>query len=176
MLLSLRKNGLTSLFKEVRVFQGPPPPRKPPPTPRLSSSSMESRNSRNRKQCRQTGSRQSTPLSTIRTRYGNTVSTPGNHTDWQKQAEFSPKGKPIRNFSIDPISSIRTPIADAIFADAISETSRNFGTRLASNLVNSVHTRCIVKTSGFTRRVCKNRGFYIKFKGFLVEFLENRRS
>ena len=25
---------------------------------------------------------------------------------------------------------------------------------------NSVHTRCIVKTSGFTRGVCKNRGFY----------------
>ena len=33
--------------------------------------------SRNRKRCRQTGSRQSTPLSTIRTRYGNSVSTPG---------------------------------------------------------------------------------------------------
>ena len=25
---------------------------------------------------------------------------------------------------------------------------------------NSVHTRCIVKTSGFTRGVCKNQGFY----------------
>ena len=24
----------------------------------------------------------------------------------------------------------------------------------------SVHARCIVKTSGFTRGVCKNRGFY----------------
>ena len=34
----------------------------------------------------------------------------------------SEKGKPIRNFSIDPTSSIRTPIADAIFVDAISET------------------------------------------------------
>ena len=32
----------------------------------------------------------------------------GSHTDWQKQAEFSPKGKPIRNFSINPTSSIRT--------------------------------------------------------------------
>ena len=42
--------------------------------------------------------------------------------------------------------------------------------------INSVHTRCIVKTSGFTRGVCKNRGDFIKFKGFLVEFLENRRS
>ena len=36
---------------------------------------------------------------------------PGSHTDWQKQAEFSSKGKPIRNFSIDPTSSIRTPVA-----------------------------------------------------------------
>ena len=47
---------------------------------------------------------------------------PGSHTDWQNPAEFSPKGRPIRNFSIDPTSSIRTSIADAIFADAISET------------------------------------------------------
>ena len=77
---------------------------------------------RNRKRCRQTGSRQSTPLSTIRTRYGNSVSTPGATRTGKKQAEFSPKGKPIRNFSIDPTSSIRTPIADAFFADAISET------------------------------------------------------
>ena len=28
------------------------------------------------------------------------------------------------------------------------------------SVVNSVHTRCIVKTSGFTRGVCKNSGFY----------------
>ena len=26
--------------------------------------------------------------------------------------------------------------------------------------IYSVHTRCIVKTSGFTRSVCKNRGFF----------------
>ena len=26
--------------------------------------------------------------------------------------------------------------------------------------VNNAHARCIVKTSGFTRGVCKNRGFY----------------
>ena len=45
----------------------------------------------------------------------------------------------------------------------------------ASPFIDSVHTRCIVKTSGFTRGVCKNRGF-VKFKGFLVEFLENKRS
>ena len=48
---------------------------------------------------------------------------PGSYADLQNQAEISPKGKPIRNFSIDPTSSIRTSIADAIFADAISETS-----------------------------------------------------
>ena len=41
--------------------------------------------------------------------------------------------------------------------------------------INSVHTRRIVKTSGFTRGVCKNRDF-IKFTGFLVEFLESMRS
>ena len=46
----------------------------------------------------------------------------GSHADWQNPAEFSPKAKPIRNFSIDPTLSIRTSIADAIFADAISET------------------------------------------------------
>ena len=45
-----------------------------------------------------------------------------NHTDLQNPAECSPKGKPTRNFSIDPTSSIRTPIADAIFTGAISET------------------------------------------------------
>ena len=39
-----------------------------------------------------------------------------------------------------------------------------------------MRTRCIVKTGGFTRGVCKNQGSDIKFKGFLVEFLENRRS
>ena len=42
--------------------------------------------------------------------------------------------------------------------------------------INSVQTRGIVKTSAFTRRVCKNRWVYIKSKGSLVEFLENRRS
>ena len=48
---------------------------------------------------------------------------PGIHTNLRNPAQFSPKGKPIRNFSIEPASSIRTSIADAIFADAISETS-----------------------------------------------------
>ena len=31
---------------------------------------------------------------------------------------------------------------------------------LPETYINSVHTRCIVKTGGFTRSVCKNRGFY----------------
>ena len=42
--------------------------------------------------------------------------------------------------------------------------------RITFSVINSVHARCIVKTSGIPRGVCKNRGFYYKFKGFLVEF------
>ena len=41
--------------------------------------------------------------------------------------------------------------------------------------INSVHTRCIVKTGGLQGAFVKI-GDFIKFKGFLVEFLENRRS
>ena len=41
---------------------------------------------------------------------------------------------------------------------------RKSGTKIRGTFVQqlfkSVHTRCIVKTSGFTRGVCKNRGFY----------------
>ena len=40
-------------------------------------------------------------------------------------------------------------------------------THISKNRVNSVHTRCIVKTSGFTRGVCKNKGFYKNLKVFL---------
>ena len=40
---------------------------------------------------------------------------------------------------------------------------------------NSVRTRGIVKTSGFTRVFVKI-GDFIKFNGLLVEFLKNRRS
>ena len=60
----------------------------------------------NQKRWRQTGSRQSIPLSTRRTRYGNAPQKL--HTDRQTPAEFSPKGKSIRNFSIDPTSSMWT--------------------------------------------------------------------
>ena len=77
----------------------------------------------NRKWCLQTGSRQSTPYR----RYG-----PDTEIQYRLKkatrtgknpAEFSPKRESrYGNFSIDPTSSIRTSIADAIFADAISET------------------------------------------------------
>ena len=33
------------------------------------------------------------------------------------------------------------------------------GPKIARLKINSVHTRCNVKTSGFTRGVCKKRGF-----------------
>ena len=50
---------------------------------------------------------------------------PRSYTELQNQAEFSPKGKPIRNFSIGShIVDTDIAIADAIFADAISETPR----------------------------------------------------
>ena len=46
----------------------------------------------NRKRCRQTGSRQSTPLSTIRTRYGNSASTPGATRTGKNQQNALQKG------------------------------------------------------------------------------------
>ena len=66
------------------------------------------------------------PLSTIGTRYGNSVSTvwmPPKPTtklglNWRATAE-NQREKPIRNFSIDPASSIRTSIADPVFADPV---------------------------------------------------------
>ena len=52
---------------------------------------------------------------------------PGSHTDWQKHAEFSPKGKPIRNFSINPTHRryghrlrtpfLRTPFPRLLFTE-----------------------------------------------------------
>ena len=85
-------------------------------SPEMSTKKPFSLASGNRKRCRQTGSRQSTPLSTIRTRYRNSVSTPGATRTGKNQQNSLQK---------DPTSSIRTPIADAIFADAISETPTN---------------------------------------------------
>ena len=82
--------------------------------------------SRSRKRCRQTGSRQSTPLIGDTDPIRKFSIDPASHTDWQKQAEFSPKRKPMRNFSIDPTSSIRTPIADAIFAGHFRDSYKRF--------------------------------------------------
>ena len=45
---------------------------------------------------------------------------PGSHTDLQNPAKFSPKGKPIRNFSMDPTSSIRTPFLSTPFPRLLS--------------------------------------------------------
>ena len=39
--------------------------------------------------------------------------------------------------------------------------------QIGQNKFNCVHTRCIVKTSGFTRGVCKNRVFLLNLKVFL---------
>ena len=41
--------------------------------------------------------------------------------------------------------------------------------------LNSVHTRCIVKKEDL-QGVFVKIGEFIKYKGFLVEFLQNRRS
>ena len=68
------------------------------------------------------------PQSTIGTRYGNSVSTasmPPQPTSklslkWLAIAENQGE-MPIRNFSVDPASSIRTSIADPVFADPVSE-------------------------------------------------------
>ena len=71
------------------------------------------------------------PLSTIGAQYGNSVSTawmPPKPTiklglNWLANAE-NQREKPIQNFSINPASSIRTSIADTVFADPVSETPK----------------------------------------------------
>ena len=50
------------------------------------------KHSGNRKRWRQAGSRQSTPLSTRRTRYGNSRATPGSHMDLQNPQNSLQKG------------------------------------------------------------------------------------
>ena len=82
------------------------------------------------------------------------------HKDWQNSAEFSPKGKPIRSsLSIDPTSSIRTSIADAIFADAISETpSVLFPSKVVRSRMNSPNSQYnapVKKSPVQTSRGCK---------------------
>ena len=46
---------------------------------------------------------------------------------------------------------------------------------LLIKMINSVETRCIVKAMNL-QGVLVKIGDFIKFKGFLVEFLENRHS
>ena len=76
----------------------------------------------NRKWWRQTGSRQSTPLSTIQTRYGNSVSTP-EATRTCKTQQNSLQREADTEFQYRPHIVDTDTIADAVFADAISETS-----------------------------------------------------
>ena len=64
-------------------------------------------NSGNQKRWRQTGSRQSTPPVDDMNPMRKFSIDSASHTDMQNPAEFSPKEKPIRNFSIDPTSSIQ---------------------------------------------------------------------
>ena len=77
------------------------------------------------------------PLSTIGTRYGNSVSTalmppkPMSKLSLKWLATAENQGeKPIRNFSIDPASSIRTSIADPVFADPVSAPIFHTPTRI----------------------------------------------
>ena len=79
---------VSALFLQS-VSPPPSPKRNHPPNshPRLPACL-----SRNRKWCWQTGSRQSTPLSTIRTRYGNSASTPGATRTGKNQQNSFQKG------------------------------------------------------------------------------------
>ena len=52
----------------------------------------------------------------------------------------------------------------------LSFGSQNGNRTCLLNMFSSVQTGGIVKTSVFTRRVCKNRGFLLNLKGFQVEF------
>ena len=83
--------------------------------------------SRNRKRCRQAGSRQSTPLSTIRTRYANSASTPGATRTGKNKRNSLQKGSRYW-ISVSTPRRYWNAIADAIFADAVSETPKSAGT------------------------------------------------
>ena len=78
----------------------------------------------------------SPPLSTVRTRYGNSVSTPES-TRTCKTQHNSPKRKPIRYFSFDPTSSIRTRLRTPFFAGVLrgntirGNTTRNSERKMA---------------------------------------------
>ena len=61
---------------------------------------------------------------------------------WLTTAE-NQREKPIRKFSIDPASSIRTSIADPVFADPVSETP----------IEGSLNSKCFLE--GFLEGACK---------------------
>ena len=77
--------------------------------------SRRSNVSGNLKRWRQTGSPQWTPLSTIRTQYGNSLSIP--------EATPTCKREVHTEFQYRPHIVDTDTIADAVFADAVSETS-----------------------------------------------------
>ena len=52
---------------------------------------------------------------------------PGSHTDLQNPVEFSSKGKPIRNFSIGPTSSIRTRLRTPFLQTPWTQLCRKAG-------------------------------------------------
>ena len=78
--------------------------------------------SRFRKRGRQTGSRQSTPLSTIRTRCGNSVSTPGATRTGKNQQNSLQKGSRYGISVSTPHRRYGHRLWMPFFADAISET------------------------------------------------------
>ena len=69
-----------------------------------------------------TGSRQSTSLSTIQTRYGNSVSTPeATRTCKNEQSSLRKEARAV--FQFRPHIVDTEMIAEAVFVDAVSETS-----------------------------------------------------
>ena len=72
---------------------------------------------------------------------------------------------PLFNVSEAPFLTLRVATVSGENRQApLDKTPRTFPwlekSQDQGNSINSVHTRCIVKTSGFIRGVCKNRGFY----------------
>ena len=86
--------------------------------------------SRNRKRCRQTGSRQSTPLSTIRTRYGNSVSAPEPH-GLAKTSRILSKRE-----------------ADTEFEFSVSTPHRRYGHRLRTPFLRTPFPRLLLRGGG----------------------------
>ena len=58
---------------------------------------------------------------------------------------------PLSHYAFQAIANYRCYTPNTILAETITKQFPE------TSLFDSVHTRCIVKTSGFTRGVCKNR-------------------